>query len=200
MPLEQLLPLAGFVIAMVGTPGPNNLMLMTAGARFGFRRSVPHILGITFGCQTVLLAVALGLGRLLQAFPQALTILQVLGCMFLIYLAWLLLRPADASAAPEQQGRPLTFWEAALFQWINPKAWMMIITAIATYTNPQHFVTGAVVVAALFVILGIPLISAWSYAGTSLRDWLGQGQRLARFNMAMAALLVASLYPVLFSQ
>lgn len=197
MPPEQLLPLTLFIIAMVATPGPNNLMLMASGANFGFRRTVPHILGISFGCQVLLLSIALGLGQLFTLYPQAMIILKVLGATFLVYLAWLLVRPARKSQQVGRDAQPLSFWQATLFQWVNPKAWMMGVTAIATYSNPSQFMTSAAVIALLFLILGAPLISAWAYGGYALKFWLQQGRRLAFFNWGMAVLLLASLYPVL---
>ncbi len=195
---EQLIPLIGFIIAMVGTPGPNNLMLMSSGANFGFRRSIPHILGITFGCQTLLLGVALGLGKLLSLYPQAVLALQIFASAFIIYLAVSLVRPQAAKLEKIADARPLTFLQASLFQWINPKAWMMFVTAIATYTNTENFALSVLVIAVLFVVVGSPLIVSWNYGGASLKRWLQTGERLQRFNWFMAILLVASLYPILF--
>ena len=195
---EQLIPLIGFIIAMVGTPGPNNLMLMSSGANFGFRRSIPHILGITFGCQTLLLGVALGLGKLLSLYPQAVLALQIFASAFIIYLAVSLVRPQAAKLEKIEDARPLTFLQASLFQWINPKAWMMFVTAIATYTNAENFVLSVLVIAILFVVVGSPLIVSWNYGGASLKRWLQTGERLQRFNWFMAVLLVGSLYPILF--
>lgn len=195
---EQLIPLIGFIIAMVGTPGPNNLMLMSSGANFGFRRSIPHILGITFGCQTLLLGVALGLGKLLSLYPQAVLALQVFASLFILYLAFSLVRPQAAKLEKIEDARPLTFLQASLFQWINPKAWMMFVTAIATYTNAENFVISVLVISVLFVVVGSPLIVSWNYGGASLKRWLQTGDRLRRFNWFMAILLIASLYPILF--
>ncbi len=198
---EQLLPLIGFIIAMVATPGPNNLMLMAAGANFGFRRSLPHLLGISVGCQILLLAIALGLGQLFETYPQVVTVLRAAGSLFLLYMAWQLLRPAaglgQSGAAVAKEVKPLTFWQAALFQWINPKAWMMTITAIATFANPAQFVISTLVIGLLFLVLGFPLISAWNVGGAALKHWLQQGRRLVRFNRVMAVLLIGSLYPLL---
>ncbi len=198
---EQLLPLIGFIIAMVATPGPNNLMLMAAGANFGFRRSLPHLLGISVGCQILLLAIALGLGKLFETYPQVVTVLRAAGSLFLLYMAWQLLRPAaglgQSEAAVAKEVRPLTFWQAALFQWINPKAWMMTITAVATFANPAQFVVSTLIIGMLFLVLGFPLISAWNVGGAALKHWLQQGRRLVRFNRVMAVLLVGSLYPLL---
>lgn len=199
---EQLLPLIGFIIAMVATPGPNNLMLMAAGANFGFRRSLPHLLGISVGCQILLLAIALGLGQLFERYPHVVTVLRVAGSLFLLNMALQLLRPPAAGLGRSGEGlakevKPMTFWQAALFQWINPKAWMMTITAIATFANPAQFVVSTVIIGLLFLVLGFPLISAWNVGGAALKHWLQQGRRLVRFNRVMALLLIGSLYPLL---
>ncbi|MBL7250058.1 LysE family translocator [Alloalcanivorax marinus] len=194
MPAEQFVALIGFVAVMTGTPGPNNLMLMASGANAGFRRSLPHILGIAFGCQVMLLCVALGLGSLLSRFPEAVTALRIGGALYLLYLAWRLARTRHLKQ-DHRDARPLTFAQAALFQWVNPKAWMMILTGMATFTQPAHFTASVTLVAGAFLIIGLPLISAWNLFGAALKSRLHQGHRLAVFNRAMALLLVASLYP-----
>jgi threonine/homoserine/homoserine lactone efflux protein len=197
MPLEQLLPLAGFVIVMTGTPGPNNLMLMASGARFGFRRSVPHILGITVGCQALLAAVALGLGSLLTTWPPMLTMLRW-GCVvILLYLAWMLVKPVPSGTGVSGPPRPLTFIEAALFQWVNPKAWMMMLAAVTTYIQPASPWSSLLLLGAFFAVLGMPLISIWNLFGVSLKRFLQKPVRARVFNGVMAVLLLASLYPVL---
>ncbi|ASK34590.1 lysine transporter LysE [Alcanivorax sp. N3-2A] len=195
MNLENTLPMIGFIVVMVGTPGPNNLMLMAAGANAGFRRSLPHILGIVVGCQMMLLAVAVGLGQVLVRFPALAVGLRVAGAAFLIWLAWQLVRRRHPDASNRASARPLTFRQAALFQWINPKAWMMIVTAIATYTHPGDYALSVAVVAGLFLLLSLPLISTWNLFGVALQGWLNQGRRLAFFNVAMAVLLLVSMYP-----
>lgn len=191
---EQFVALIGFVAVMTGTPGPNNLMLVTSGANAGFRRSLPHIFGIAIGCQVMLLCVALGLGPLLTRFPQAVLALRVGGALYLLYLAWQLVRTRQLDTST-QTAKPLTFIQAALFQWVNPKAWMMILTGIATFTRPGDFTVSVAIVAGTFLIVGLPLISSWNLFGAVLKNWLQQGQRLRTFNRAMAVLLVASLYP-----
>ena len=194
MSTEQFVALAGFVTVMTGTPGPNNLMLMASGANTGFRRSLPHIFGIAIGCQVILLCLALGLGQLLTRFPQAVTVLRIGGALYLLYLAWQLVGSRSLSSE-RYNAQPMTFMQAALFQWVNPKAWMMILTGVATFTHPRDFTVSIAIVAGTFLIVGLPLISSWSLFGAALKNWLQKGQRLRGFNRAMALLLVASLYP-----
>lgn len=198
MPVEQVLALVGFVVVMTGTPGPNNMMLLASGANFGFRRSLPHIFGITVGCQILLLAVALGIGQLLIRYPLLDSVLKVLCGLALIYLAWTLVRPTRVLPASGEikVARPLTFWQAALFQWVNPKAWLMMITAIATYTQPATMLSSLAVIALLFAIVGIPCISTWNLFGASLRRFLQDTRRARIFNVSMAVLLLGSMYPL----
>ncbi len=194
MSTEQFLALIGFVTVMTATPGPNNLMLMASGANAGFRRSLPHIFGIAIGCQVILVCVALGLGQLLSQFPQAINVLRAGGAAYLLYLSWQLLR-SDGIQGNNAQAKPFTFFQAALFQWVNPKAWMMILTGVATFTDPTDFSISVAIVAGAFLLIGLPLISSWSLFGALLKQWLNEGSRLALFNRTMALLLVASLIP-----
>lgn len=206
MPVDQIPPLMGLILVMTGTPGPNNLMLMTSGARFGFRRSIPHILGIVVGCQTLLLGIALGLGTLLQTWPPAERILTVLCVMALLYLAWLLVRPSAPrenplpDQTPAETGnvaRPLRFWQAALFQWVNPKAWMMMIAALGAYSQPANVAGNVAVIALLFLLISLPVIGFWNFSGAALHRWLADPKRERWFNRVMALLLLTSLYPIL---
>lgn len=194
---EQYLPLFAFTMVMIGTPGPNNLMLMSAGANFGFRRSIPHILGISVGCQVLLFAIALGLGQLLEVYPQAALVLKVCGGAFLVYMAYQLARPRKSKLEVDKEIKPLTFIQAALFQWVNPKAWLMLVTVVSTFSNREHYLVSVLTMAIIFFLMGIPLISAWNIGGVALKGWLQQGQRLVRFNQAMAALLLISMYPMM---
>ena len=197
MTVDQLIPVALFVIAMVGTPGPNNLMLLTAGANFGFRRSLPHILGITMGCQVLLLAIALGLGQMFSAWPLSILLLKLGGGGFLVWMAVQLLRPRAAALGEAAKARPLSFLQAALFQWVNPKAWLMLITGLATYVNPQQMLVSTLLIGATFALVGLPLTCLWNVGGVALKDWLQHGRRLLHFNRLMAVLLLVSLLPLL---
>jgi threonine/homoserine/homoserine lactone efflux protein len=205
MPIEQLIALMGFVVVMTGTPGPNNMMLLASGANFGFRRSIPHILGITVGCQSLLMAIALGLGQLLMRFPVLELVLKVLCGGALLYLTWGLVKPAlfrsviVVQGAADQQpvvSKPLTLWQAAVFQWVNPKAWMMMLTAIATYTQPQTLWSDTLLIGFLFAVLGMPVISMWNLFGASLRKFLLDPLKARVFNLVMGVLLLGSMYPL----
>ncbi|EPX86572.1 Putative threonine efflux protein [Rubellimicrobium thermophilum DSM 16684] len=174
------------------TPGPNNLMLLASGANFGFRRTLPHMFGVAAGHSFMVLAVGLFLMGLFHALPVLHDALTVVSVVYLLWLAWriAIAVPKDGTA----RGRPLTFWEAAAFQWVNPKAWYMAIFAITLYAGDSTL--GVIAVAGVFALTNLPSISAWAALGTELRRWLDTPSRLRAFNWTMAALLVLSLWPV----
>jgi threonine/homoserine/homoserine lactone efflux protein len=192
---EILSALLLFAFATSVTPGPNNLMLMASGANYGFRRTVPHMLGISIGHMLMVVVLGLGLAQVFATWPVAHDVLKVVSVAYMLYLAW---RIATAAPPGEAQatGRPFTFLEAAAFQWVNPKAWAMALTAVSVYA-PGQTLAAVVIVAAAFAAVNLPSVSVWTALGTQLRRWLTTATRLRRFNMAMAALLVLSLWPVL---
>jgi threonine/homoserine/homoserine lactone efflux protein len=192
---ELLLPLISFAFVMSVTPGPNNLMLMASGANFGFRRTIPHMLGIAIGFTVMTLMLGVGLVGLFHAFPVAYTLLKVASVVYMLWLAWRIAH----SAAPGQgaaSGKPMTFLQAAAFQWVNPKAWAMALGALTAYA-PDQSLTAVAVVACVFGAVNLPTVSIWAVAGQSVRRFLTGPGRLQAFNWTMAGLLMASLYPVL---
>ena len=195
MTLDILLALAGFAFATSITPGPNNLMLMASGANFGFRRTIPHMLGVGIGFTLMVVLVGAGLVRLFDAWPPAHGLLKAFSVVYLLWLAWRIAGaapPRDADAA----GKPITFLQAAAFQWVNPKAWAMALTAIGVYAPSQSFAT-VLAVALVFGAINLPSVSTWTLLGRQMRRFLTSRRRLRAFNAVMAALLVASLWPVL---
>ncbi len=196
MTYDILLALIAFAFVSSITPGPNNLMLMASGANFGFRRTVPHMLGIGLGFTFMVLLVGAGLVQVFNRFPVSYTLLKIASVLYLLYLAWKI-----AHAAPAQRGaasgRPMTFLQAAAFQWVNPKAWAMALTATTAYT-PGHTITAIVIVALVFGAVNLPSVSVWTVLGQQMARILTNPRRLLVFNWAMAGLLVASLYPVLW--
>jgi len=189
---ELILYTAGFVLVMVGAPGPNNLMLMASGVNFGIRRSIPHMLGIVLGCQVLLVAMAVGLGELLVRYPQAAVALKALSVLFLTYVAVKLWQTKGLSAQ-SSTARPMSVLEAALFQWVNPKAWMMCLTMVAALGQSAQREAALFWMALTFALLSLPLLAFWSAGGQMLTVWLRQGTRLMWFNRAMAVLLVGSM-------
>lgn len=191
MTLEQLIALAGFAFATSITPGPNNLMLMASGANFGVRRSVPHMVGISLGHAFMIVLIGMGLFQVFEAVPQIQTGMMVLGIAYLLFLAW---KIAHAAAPGEGQvgGRPMTFLQAAAFQWVNPKGWFMALTAISVYA-PSQGLWAVFAVAAAFSLVNLPSVLTWTLLGQTIRKYLTSQGRLRAFNWTMAALLVGSL-------
>ena len=188
---DVLFALIGFAFVSSITPGPNNLMLMASGANFGFNRTVPHMLGISIGHSFMIIMVGLGLIQLFEAFPILHKIMTGLSVVYLLYLAWKI-----ANAAPpkdgEASGTPLSFLQAAAFQWVNPKAWFMALTAITVYA-PEKSVPAITLVALVFAMTNLPSICTWTVLGVQMRRWLSDPNRLRIFNWTMAALLVGTL-------
>jgi threonine/homoserine/homoserine lactone efflux protein len=197
MQLDLLLPLAGFSLVSSITPGPNNIMLMTSGVNYGFRQTLPHMIGVALGFWFLLFCVGMGLGQLLTQAPLLFQALKIAGAAYLIYLAWRIARSGPVSERSEQRGRPMRFYEAVAFQWVNPKAWMMAIIAMTTYTLTDHYLASMALVIVVFALLNLPCITMWTGFGTLMRGFLSEPARLRTFNMVMAGLLIVSLWPML---
>lgn len=196
MPLETFLALVLFAFTTSITPGPNNMMLFASGVNFGFRRTIPHMLGIGAGFLSLLIGVGLGLGALMQNVPVVYTVLKFAGGAYLVWIAWKIGTSRSLSES-EAGSHPMSFLGAAAFQWVNPKAWIMAVTAMATYTNPAQYVPTVLLVGVAFALVNVPSVSTWAGFGSALRDWLSVPVRLKWFNITMAVLLVISLWPML---
>lgn len=196
MNLDLIPALAAFAFVSSITPGPNNLMLMASGANFGFRRTLPHMLGIGVGFSVMVLMVGAGLVQIFDAYPISHRILKAGSVLYLLYLAWKIAHAAPMKTGAEK-GRPMTFLQAAAFQWVNPKAWTMALTAVTVYT-PDTTLAAIALVALVFGAINLPSVSSWTVLGQQMARLLTNAARLTAFNRIMATLLVASLYPVIF--
>ena len=195
--LDLLLGFALFALVTSITPGPNNTMLLASGVNFGFNRTIPHMLGITCGFFVLVVAVGLGLGAVFQTYPLLYSVLRYVGAAYLLYLAWKIAHSGPVSESEKGESKPISYLGAAAFQWVNPKAWIMAIGAISTYTPMQGYFTNVIVIAAVFALINLPSVSVWAGCGTLLRNVLKDRRWLRLFNWGMALLLVASLYPLL---
>ncbi|MBB3441690.1 LysE family translocator [Rhizobium sp. BK379] len=196
MPLDTFLALLLFAFTTSITPGPNNMMLFASGVNFGFRRTIPHMFGIGAGFLSLLLGVGLGLGALLHMVPAVYTALKFAGGAYLVWIAWKI--GTSRSLGEGTSGvKPMSFLGAAAFQWFNPKAWVMAVTAMATYTNPELYLASVLLVGLAFAAVNVPSVSTWAGFGSALREWLSDPVRLKWFNITMALLLVLSLWPML---
>lgn len=200
MTAEMLAALMVFAFVSSITPGPNNIMLMTSGINFGFARTIPHMLGVAIGFTFMIVMVGIGIMGLIEAIPGSQTIITVASGLYLLYMAWKIATtdttPAAKTGEGESASKPFTFIQAALFQWVNPKAWTMALTSIAAYAPKSQGWVGVVMVAGVFGIINLPSTGSWAYMGAKLRRFLSDPQRLKIFNITAAILLVASLYPM----
>lgn len=197
MSLDVFLALLVFAFVSSITPGPNNFMLLASGVNFGFVRTIPHMLGIGAGFMSLLLAVGFGLGAVLTAYPGLHMALKVTGGAYLLYLAWRIAMSRSLGEKGDASAQPMSFLEAAAFQWVNPKAWVMAVTAMAIYTNAERPFWSVLIVAVAFALVNVPSVSTWTAFGTAMRGFLSDPLRLKWFNIAMGVLLALSLWPML---
>ena len=198
MSIEILTALAIFALVSSITPGPNNIMLMNSGANFGFKRTIPHALGVSIGFTVMVALVGIGIMQLFDAWPISYQILKVLSVVYLLYLASKIAMSDAAEKSAKGKSKPFTFTQAAMFQWVNPKAWTMALTAISVYA-PSKNLTAVLFVAITFGLVNLPCISSWIALGEKMQIFLNNKKRLKIFNIVMASLLVLSLYPVLLN-
>lgn len=201
MTLSYFASLLMFTFVATITPGPNNLMVTASGAAFGFRRTIPHILGITFGFALMATVMATGLGVVFEQWPIVHRVLQVVGAGYLLFLAWKIWQAGrvrlsdtpDNSAPDEKAGKPLTFLQAAAFQWLNPKAWTMAVTALAAFAlPPPYHITSAAAVIIAYFLMCVPCISLWTLLGQEMVRFLRSDRARQVFNSTLALLTVAS--------
>jgi len=200
MSLELITALAVFALAGSMTPGPNNLMLLTSGATFGFRRSVPHISGIIAGFLMLVILVGVGLMQVFTLFPASYVALKFASVAYLLFLAWKIATaaPPETNGDAPSKSRPLTFWQAALFQYVNPKGLAFALAAVSAYTPPSRPLYSVFVVAAVFTVANTLSTCTWTAAGVQARRLLSAPAKLRIFNITVAVLLAGSLYPILF--
>jgi threonine/homoserine/homoserine lactone efflux protein len=197
MTADLLMALVVFAFVTSITPGPNNLMLLASGVNYGFVRSLPHMLGVGLGFGFMILAVGLGLSTMFEAYPLLHTALRTTGVAYMLYLAWKIGRSGPVGEG-RSSGRPMTFLGAAAFQWVNPKAWIMAVSVIATYTLPHNYIWTLLMVSLVFVDVNIPSIAWWVAFGKGMRRFLNDRRYLRVFNITMAVMLVVSLAPILW--
>ena len=196
---DTLIAFSLFALVASITPGPNNIMLMTSGVNFGFRLTLPHLLGVTSGFLILMLAIGFGLAEIFTRLPWTFVILKWTGALYLLYLAWRIAMsgPVQDTVPDGRVAKPMGFWGAVAFQWVNPKAWVMAASAFSTYAPASSGMGTILIVSTLFALLGMPCIIVWTLFGSGLRHVLQVRRNLMIFNYTMAALLALSLYPLL---
>lgn len=197
MSYEFVTSLSLFAFVSSITPGPNNLMLMASGANYGFKRTIPHLLGVSMGFVFMAVLLGMGLVNLFEAYPVTYQVLKVTAVVYLFYLAW---KIANASTAQASQptGKPFTFFQAVLFQWVNPKVWAMALTTLSVYTHDRSM-QSVLLVSVIFGAVNLPCVAVWATIGQQMARLLTNPKQLRLFNRIMAILLIISLYPVLIN-
>ena len=192
MTFELLSALALFAFVSSITPGPNNLMLMSSGLNFGLKLTVPHLLGVAIGFTTMIVLVGIGVVQLFELYPMSYQILKVVSIVYLLYLAFNIATAKAQHQSVKGNVKPLTFVQAALFQWVNPKAWTMALTAISVY-SPTNSLFAVTVVALIFGAINLPCIGCWAVLGDRMQKVLQHSTHVIWFNRGMALLLVLSI-------
>lgn len=198
MSIEVFLAMVSFAFAAAMTPGPNNVMLTASGVNFGFARTVPHMIGVAFGFAVLIAAAGFGLGALFVAWPQAQAVLKIAGAAYLLWLAWKIATSAGVGGTGAVEPRPLTFMQAALFQWINPKGIVAALGAIALFVHPGRVVGDIAILTAVFTAATALSVVTWTAFGAGLSRVLRDPVKVRIFNIVMALLLVASIVPMVW--
>lgn len=189
--MNELWGLAAFSFVSAVTPGPNNVMLWASGVQFGMRRTVRHIVGITFGVGSMALLVAAGLGVVISTVPVVETVFKLLGSAYLLYLAYQIAGGGNRSR--EDVAKPLTLSQALAFQYVNPKAWVFVLAAVSTFRPPDiSIAVGSLFMALVMMIVIVPCASIWAGAGTFLSRYLADQRRSRAFRVALGLLLAAT--------
>src|SRR5688572_11683341 len=196
MPYDVFVAMFVFAAVTAFTPGPNNIMVTASGVNFGFARTIPHLAGILIGFQVMLVACGAGLGALFTAYAPLQYALKIVGAAYMLWLAWKVANARPADDEPDSSARPLTFLQAAAFQWVNPKAWVIAISAIAIYVRPSHWLVDFAILLAVFGIFTVLSTATWTGFGVALRGLLRNPRHARIFNAIMAVLLVASIAPM----
>jgi threonine/homoserine/homoserine lactone efflux protein len=191
--MHHLIPLLLFTVSSSLTPGPNNFMIMNSGMNFGLRRSMPHFMGIALGFPVMVLIVALGFGAIFIKYTWLKEALKIVGAIYMLYLAWCIMQSSLADSDSRKTATPFSFMQAVLFQWVNPKAWLMAIGAVSLFTVIDSYYLNAAAISLVFAIVLLPCGAAWLFFGTLLQKILAKEQHRRWFNLLMAVSLVASI-------
>jgi len=190
--MADLFPLLLFSISTTLTPGPNNFMLLNSGLHFGIKRSLPHYLGICLGFQMMVLLVALGLGKVFTLYAWINQVLKIMGVIYMLYLAWQILNIRVNCQEKSNIKKPFSFSQAIMFQWVNPKAWLMAISAISIFSISVNYLVNAFAISTMFLLICLPCLGIWLIFGVILQNALKEDKHHRWFNISMAICLVAS--------
>ncbi|WP_448563399.1 LysE family translocator [Thalassotalea ganghwensis] len=192
----EYLALILFIFSTSGTPGPNNVMILTSGVNHGIRLSLPHVMGVNVGFTLMIILVGMGIMQIFVQWPVLHQVIQVIGILYLVYLAFKI-ATMDVNANQVDKKKPFSFLQAALFQWVNPKAWVIALSALVAFSNTTNNVWQQLLtIAGFYFVFGLPCSFAWLFAGKWLQNILTKSYYIKAFNISMAILLLASLYPL----
>jgi threonine/homoserine/homoserine lactone efflux protein len=197
MTSEVFLALCSFAAITAYTPGPNNTILMASGIHHGLRQSIPMILGVALGFPMMIGVIGLGLGALFDAVPVLYVVLKMAGAAYMLWLAWKIANAGPAGAAGPDAPKPMSFLQGAAFQWVNPKGWVMAVTALSTFTIADQYYAGLTAIVLTFMVVGLTSAATWALFGVGLRHVMSDRRYYRAINVALALALVASLWPLL---
>ena len=186
-----------FILSTSGTPGPNNVMILTSGVNHGIKNSIPHVLGVNIGFPVMVICVGLGIMTLFKQWPILHQLIQIIGIIYLCYLAFKI-ATMPVNSRLEKDKKPFSFLQAAFFQWVNPKAWVMSVSAVVAFslTNTSAL-ENVLIIASFYLVFGLPCSFAWLFVGKWLQNILTHQVYVKRFNISMAVVLLCSLIPML---
>ena len=196
--LTFILSIVSFTLATVMTPGPNNIMMLSSGLNFGYKRTLPHMMGVAFGFAFMVVCVGMGINIIFDAFPLVYDIMKVVGFIYILWMAWQIAN-SSMDIKENKNNKPFTFIQIVLFQWVNPKAWIMAVTAISSFTLPnQDMFMQVLVIAFIYLLSGFISTNTWTLGGVFLKKLLKNKKTVKIFNISMSLLLVASILPAIF--
>jgi threonine/homoserine/homoserine lactone efflux protein len=186
-----------FSVIMAFTPGPNNTIMMASGVAHGFLQTFPAAMGVAFGFPFQALCIGLELGKIFEIYPETLVVLKYAGAAYMVWLAWKIASDTPSEKKSTEADKPLNFFQTFLFQWVNPKAWIMAITALTSYTLPGYYWIGLASVVGTFIFTGVTSATTWAAFGAAIKSWLTDPKWYRAINASMALLLLVSLVPML---
>lgn len=192
----MFLSIISFAFATAMSPGPNNFMLLSSGLTFGYQKTMPHIMGVMVGFPIMVMAVGLGMGSVFELYPWLYNVLKVVGIAYLLWMAWKIATSNSTMSSDDEVKKPFTFVQAMLFQWVNPKAWVMVITAMGSFiTSTQQAFLQVVIIALVYLCIGLLSTNFWALGGVYLQRFISNEKRVRVFNVLMALLIVFSVVP-----
>ena len=198
--LTMLFSIVTFTLSTVMTPGPNNIMLLSSGLTFGYKRTLPHMFGVMFGFAFMVVLVGLGMGVIFEEFPFIFSTLKIIGILYLFFMAYKIANNDEGyEVDKENKSNPFTFLQAAAFQWVNPKAWIMAITAISVFvTSTENSLFQVLTISFIYLLSGVISTNSWALGGVMLKNVIKDKKSVKIFNIIMAILLVGSVVPFIF--